>query len=224
MDKNDQAGIYGLTKTRENFIYTEGGEVLIKSTVRFRFGDKLRTIRERRGITLKDVAEKAKVSESLVSQIERNKVSPSIDTLLTLADVLDIDLEYLFQDYKKNKKVHIVRAGERQRIVQGDVSYHQLSTLPDVAEEHAIEAFFLEIGKDAEKGDREYGHMGKELGVVLEGEGELVYGTETYKLNQGDSVSFPSDIPHILRNTGRGTLKAIWVITPPRNMMITGKK
>lgn len=199
---------------------TKGGAVLIKSTVRFRFGDKLRAIRERKGITLKDVAEMANVSESLVSQIERNKVSPSIDTLLTIADVLEIDLEYLFQDYKKKKMVHIVRADERKRLVHGAVSYHQLSTLPDVPEEHAIEAFFLEIDAGSEKGDRAYGHVGKELGVILEGEGELVYGTETHQLHQGDSISFPSNIPHILRNTGQGTLKAIWVITPPRNMRV----
>jgi transcriptional regulator with XRE-family HTH domain len=209
-----------LTKRESGFIPTEGGEVLIKSTIRFRFGDKLRAIRERKGITMKDVAEKAHVSESLVSQIERNKVSPSIDTLFTLADVLDIDLEYLFQDYKKNKKVHIVRAYDRQRLVHGPVVYHQLSTLPDVPEAHAIEAFFLEIGEGAEKGDIAYGHMGKELGVILEGEGELTYGTEIHYLKQGDSISFPSDIPHILKNTGQGTLKAIWVITPPRNMRV----
>ena len=209
-----------MTKSVPDFIYTEGGEVLIKSTVRFRFGDKLRAIRERKGLTMKDVAEKAHVSESLVSQIERNKVSPSIDTLFTIADVLDIDLEYLFQDYKKNKKVNIVRAFDRKRIVHGPVVYHLLSTLPDVPEAHAIEAFFLEIGVGAEKGDIAYGHMGKELGVILEGEGELTYGAESHQLKEGDSISFPSDTPHILKNTGHCTLKAIWVITPPRNMRV----
>ena len=58
----------------------------------FRFGEKLRKVRERKGLTLKVVAQQAGVSESLVSQIERNKVSPAIDTLLSLADVLDISL------------------------------------------------------------------------------------------------------------------------------------
>ena len=62
----------------------------------YRFGEKLRAVRERKGYTLKVVASKAGVSESLVSQIERNKVSPAIDTLLTLADVLEINLEFLF--------------------------------------------------------------------------------------------------------------------------------
>ncbi|MBO7135339.1 MAG: helix-turn-helix transcriptional regulator, partial [Spirochaetaceae bacterium] len=65
----------------------------------FRFGEKLRQVREKKGLTLKVVAQQAGVSESLVSQIERNKVSPAIDTLLALADVLDISLEYLFEEY-----------------------------------------------------------------------------------------------------------------------------
>ena len=66
--------------------------------VPYHFGEKLRMVREHKGMTLKVVAEKAGVSESLVSQIERNKVSPAIDTLLALADALDINLEF----YSKN--------------------------------------------------------------------------------------------------------------------------
>ena len=69
--------------------------------VPYRFGEKLRTVREKKGYTLKVVAQQAGVSESLVSQIERNRVSPAIDTLLTLADVLDINLEFLFEEYRR---------------------------------------------------------------------------------------------------------------------------
>ncbi len=181
-----------------------------------KFGDKLRRVRERKGITLKAVARSAQVSESLVSQIECNKVSPSIDTLMAIADVLDLDPEYLFRDFKKNKKVEILRRAERESVVQAEVTYQQLSRSPEPTDKFAVEAFLLEIPPGAEKGDREYGHPGKELGILLEGQGELVYGTQTFDLDTGDSVSFQSDIPHILRNTGRKMLRAIWIITPPR--------
>jgi len=190
--------------------------VKLKGGIKYKFGGKLRAVRERKSITLKEVAKRAGVSESLVSQIERNKVSPSIDTLLTISDVLGIDYEYLFSDYRQNQKVTIVRAGDRTSLVLNDVTLHQLSKTDDVLEEHSIEAFLLEIGKGSQKGDLEYGHNGKEFGVILEGTCELVYGTETYNLQTGDSVSFSSDIPHILKNTGPEVLKAIWIITPPR--------
>ncbi len=209
-----------LTFYLSHFKNTKGDSVLIKKTIRYRFGEKLRSIRERKGLTLKEVAEMVSVSESLVSQIERNKVSPSMDILLTIADSLDIDFEYLFRDYKRNKQVEIVRAGEGDRIVQPGVIFHQLSMMPELDEEHAVEAFLLEVSPGNEKGDRVYGHAGKELGILLEGEGELIYGTNCYQLHAGDSISFSSDNPHILRNTGKKTLRAIWVISPPRKLFL----
>ncbi|MEW5817412.1 MAG: XRE family transcriptional regulator [Spirochaetota bacterium] len=189
---------------------------MLKNEVRYRFGDKLRTVRERRGMTLKETALKAGLSESLISQIERNRVSPSIDTLISLADILKIDLEYLFKDFKQNKKVGILRSGEGARTVMEKVIYKQLSVISDPVEEHSIEAFLLEIEPEGEKGSYEYGHPGKEFGFLLEGKGILLYGTETYTLNVGDSIAFPSDIPHVFRNTGGKALKAVWVVTPPR--------
>ncbi len=189
---------------------------MIKNNIKYEFGGKLRAVRERKNITLKDVAASAGVSESLVSQIERNKVSPSIDTLLTLADVLGIDHEYLFSDYKKTKKVSVLKNGTGGTLTQNQVTLNQLSRTEDLSEDHSMEAFMLDIEIGGEKGDMEYGHAGKEFGLILEGCCELVYGTETYLLEKGDTVSFPSDIPHTLKNTGHERLKALWIITPPR--------
>ena len=74
----------------------------MKTPIQYDIGGKLRGVRERRGLTLRQVAEMAGVSESLVSQIERNRVSPSLDTMLSLAYELGIDAEYLFRDYRSN--------------------------------------------------------------------------------------------------------------------------
>ena len=76
--------------------------------VPYHFGEKLRQVREHKGYTLKVVAQQAGVSESLVSQIERNHVSPAIDTLLALADVLDINLEFLFEEYRKEIPLNLI--------------------------------------------------------------------------------------------------------------------
>ena len=191
---------------------------MIKTNMKYKFGEKLRAVRERRGYTLKDVAKRASVSESLVSQIERNKVSPSVDTLLLIADVLDIDYEYLFSDYRQKRRVSIVKASERDSIRRNKVTIHQLSFTDEVSENPAIEAFLLEIEETGETGDREYGHAGREFGIILEGQAELIYGDETYELDRGDSISFPSNIPHLLKNTGNHVLTAIWVVTPPRKL------
>ena len=184
--------------------------------IKYRFGNKIREIRERKGKTLKAVAEVAGISESLLSQIETNKISPSIDTLFSVVDALEVDIDYIFSDFRQKREVVLVREKERKYIKTGTVAYEQISAVPDFSEDHAIEAFIMEIKKNGEKGSRHYGHKGKELGLVLQGEGVLEYGTEKYNLYSGDSISFSSDIPHTIKNMGKGALKIMWVITPPK--------
>jgi len=182
----------------------------------YNFGEKIRKIREKKKKTLKEVAGEIGVSESLISQIETNKVSPAIDTLLKLIDILDIDLEYIFGDFKKSKKVNIIRKDERNKIIMHDVVYEQISKTVGNDEEHGIEAYYLEIKPGGEKGSKEYGHKGKELGIIIKGRGEFRIGNKTYLMEEGDSISFASDLPHVLKNIGDGELKAFWVITPPK--------
>jgi len=188
--------------------------------VTYRFGKKLRTIRERRGITMKALAAAAGVSESLISQIERNLVSPSLDTLVSIVDVLEIDLEYLFHELKQKRKVSLVRPGGRNRHTIDGVTYEQISKTSDGPPEHQIEAVLITLPPGMEKGSREYGHRGRELGFILAGTGSLEYGTEVYDIAEGDGISFASDIPHTLKNLGERPLEAVWIIAPPR-MFIT---
>ncbi len=184
--------------------------------MRYWFGEKIRAIRERKGLTLKDVAEKAGVSESLVSQIERNRVSPAIDTLLSLADVLDLDLEYLFADYRRERLVRITRSNERETFTKPGVLYERLAQLENSKHQDGIESYYITIDVGQEKKSTEYGHPGWELGVVVEGEASLTIGNQSYELGSGDSVSFRSDAPHVVANRGKTPLKVLWVITPPK--------
>jgi transcriptional regulator with XRE-family HTH domain len=184
----------------------------IKKT--FRFGEKLRTAREKKGMTLKAVAMQAGVSESLVSQIERGRVSPAIDTLLSLAQVLEIRLEYLFEEYNRRGAVHVIRSGERRSIHEDDVVYEELSRPGEQDGGHSIESYLITIpaGEATHRGH--YGHMGKEMGFIMEGTACLRYEDREYVLSQGDSVSFSAGAPHTIENTGDGLLKALWVVSP----------
>jgi transcriptional regulator with XRE-family HTH domain len=185
----------------------------------YHFGEKLRMVRERKGLTLKVIATKAGVSESLVSQIERNKVSPAIDTLLAIADVLEINLEFLFEEYRTSKPVRIVRANERRTIKEDAVRYEELSKPSGSDETHAIESYIVEIpaGHHTHRGS--YGHQGREMGFVISGSAQLQYESEIYSLEEGDSISFSASAPHILVNAGTGPLKALWVVTPPNRFI-----
>ena len=185
----------------------------------YHFGEKLRQVREHKGYTLKVVAQRAGVSESLVSQIERNHVSPAIDTLLALADVLDINLEFLFEEYRKVKPVKIIKANERASLAEDDIIYEELArpTTPD--KDDSIESYVIKIpaGSHTHKGS--YGHIGRELGIIVKGKAKLTYDSTEYVLEPGDSVSFSAGVPHTLQNIGECELEAIWVVTPAQRFI-----
>jgi transcriptional regulator with XRE-family HTH domain len=184
---------------------------------KYQFGEKIRAVRERKSLTLKEVAEKAGVSESLVSQIERNRVSPAIDTLLALADALEIDFDYLFAGLKRERPVTIVRTEERPSYnIKPGVLYEHLA---QVDEQGGIEAYIITIEAGAHTGNAEYGHPGWELGIVESGVMELTAGNRSFRCKAGDSVSFRADTPHILSNPGKKPLRVFWVISPPKNMV-----
>ncbi|HPO03328.1 XRE family transcriptional regulator [Treponema zuelzerae] len=182
----------------------------------FRFGEKLRTVRERKGYTLKVVALAAGVSESLVSQIERNRVSPAIDTLLALADALEIDLEYLFEEYRRERPVKLIKADERRQLDENGIKYEEVARPIEGDGAHAIEAYYITLPPGAETRRGSYGHLGREFGIVTEGSAELHYETKVYKLEKGDSISYSATAPHTLVNSGSEQLRALWVVTPPQ--------
>jgi transcriptional regulator with XRE-family HTH domain len=181
----------------------------------YRFGEKIREIRERRSLTLREVAKKAGISESLVSQIERNRVSPAIDTLLAIVDALDLDLEYLFSDYRRDRPVEVVRGEGRHSFTRPGVLYERLAHAGGQGQD-GIEAYIITLEPGAKTGGAEYGHRGWELGIVESGQAELTVGNQTHLLKAGDSASFRAETPHILANPGAGSLRVFWVITPPK--------
>ena len=182
--------------------------------VPYHFGEKLRQVREHRGYTLKVVAQRAGVSESLVSQIERNHVSPAIDTLLALADVLDINLEYLFEEYRKKRPVHIIRSQARASVTEHDVLYEELARPDSSSADSTTECYIIKIPAGAHTHHGSFGHIGREIGLVLKGRAKFTYAGTEYILEEGDSVSFSSGSPHVLENDGDCTMEAVWFVTP----------
>ena len=185
----------------------------------FQVGEKIRAVRERKGYTLKTVAQRAGVSESLISQIERNKVSPAIDTLLSIADALELDLEYLFSGYRQHRPVRLITAAERARVEENGVIYEEVVHANDGDGVHAMEAYYVAIPPGTETRRGFYGHTGREFGIIIQGTGELQYGSSSYMLKEGDSVSFSSDAPHTIANRGEEVLLAFWVVTPPQRFL-----
>ncbi|MCQ2611554.1 MAG: helix-turn-helix domain-containing protein [Treponema sp.] len=187
--------------------------------VPYHFGEKLRAVRERKGYTLKVVANRAGVSESLVSQIERNRVSPAIDTLLALADVLDINLEFLFEEYRRQHPVQVIRKDERRQSKEDGILYQEVVRPEKSDGQNTLEAYKIIIPAGSQTNRGSYGHLGREMGIILNGKCELHYEKLVYELSAGDSVTFSAGTPHVIVNTGDCDLEAIWVVTPAQRFV-----
>ncbi|NOX32515.1 MAG: helix-turn-helix domain-containing protein [Deltaproteobacteria bacterium] len=179
-----------------------------------KLGALLRAIRNSRHLTIKEVAAKAKVSSSLLSQIERNRISPSLDTLLQILEVYGVPPNKFFKDYETSSRVEIIRKDDRRIYQRKGFKYEKLCGDSQVRGNHSFNAFFLELAPGQLRGDAGDGHLGRELGIVVKGSAKLVYGEEIYEINQGDSISFFSQIPHVIQNTSDQVFQAYWVVTP----------
>ncbi|MCG8564721.1 MAG: helix-turn-helix domain-containing protein [Desulfobacterales bacterium] len=189
-----------------------------------KLGALLRAIRNSRHLTIKEVASKAGVSSSLLSQIERNRISPSLDTLLQLLEVYGVSPNQFFKDYETHSKVEIIRKDERKIVERKGFKYEKLCGESQTKGNHSFNAFFLELAPGQERGDVDDGHLGRELGLVVAGSAELVYGQESYEIKAGDSVSFFSQIPHVIKNNSKELFQAYWVVTPADGEDYFGEK
>ena len=186
--------------------------VLLKDVV-LRIGRILRVCREKMGKNQGEIAEKAGISVSMLSQIERGIVSPSIDTLMTVCGVLDIDPAELFKKIASNPPIRIHRRGERLCNEIDGVRYEQLMTSMNSA--FPAELFLLEVDPGRSTGFHGGGHEGAEMGYVTMGEAILTVDTVEYRINEGDSFCFNARLPHQLTNRGSRMFRAVWSIAPP---------
>ncbi len=179
-----------------------------------KLGALLRAIRNSRSLTIKEVTTKAGVSSSLLSQIERNRISPSLDTLLAILEVYGVSPNNFFKDYETSSKVEIVKQGDRKTYQRKGFKYEQLCGDSQNKGKHSFNAFFLELEPGQQRGNPEDGHLGRELGIVVTGSAQLFYGEASYKIHKGDSVSFFSQIPHVIKNISDELFQAYWIVTP----------
>jgi transcriptional regulator with XRE-family HTH domain len=182
-------------------------------TVLPQLGKTLRLFREKSGRKLSDVATGAGISISMLSQIERGRVSPSIDSLCMVCRALDIDAAELFRRISPLELVRIHKGRERLKMENNGVRYEQLMTSQTSA--FPSELFCIEVRPGCSTAMSGGGHEGMEIGYVLQGSARLTVGEEAYAISENDSLCFSAHLPHRLANTGRKLFKAVWSISPP---------
>lgn len=181
--------------------------------------ERLKKIRKKRKVTLKDLSHLTDLSVNYLSQIERGLANPSIGALKKITDALGVTFMSLVDDNGHDRvpfspdRVEIVRADDRKTLVYpGEMRRADLLT-PDLQGRLEV---ILTVEDPAPAGsDTWYSHEGEEFGLVLEGCYEVTVEGQVYRLEEGDSIRFPSHKPHQMRNPGDRPSRTLWVITPP---------
>jgi transcriptional regulator with XRE-family HTH domain len=175
-------------------------------------GERLRAIRRLRHRTLNDVAARAGVSESFLSQLERGRTSASVASLQRIAAALGIEVSDLFSSNGLPRPT-VLRREAREPVVWGHLGRKALLTPKPF---HALEVVAAEFDPGGSTGEEPYTHGdSEELLLVIEGRVHVQLGTDVYELNAGDSVHYRSSTPHRVSNPGTERAEVLYVITPP---------
>jgi transcriptional regulator with XRE-family HTH domain len=197
-------------------------------------GEKIKAIRLQRNLKIIDVSRKTGLSSSMISQVERSLISPSIDTLKKIGEAINIPVSFLFEDYDdeiKNEEIIsketsetesasnivsersvVVRLHQRKVLSPGPgVTFYLLN--PDLS--GPIEFIYNIYEPGTGTGNEQYSHPGHECGLILEGELHVSIGDKEYILKKGDSITFSCETPHSKSNRGSVPCICIWANTPP---------
>lgn len=174
---------------------------------------RLRHARKVAGLTLKQVAEAAGCSESLISKLENDTASPSLAMLHRLAIALGSNVSELTSEEWVSEEP-VLRAGARQvnRFAQARKGYIDLERITHPQKGSLLQGdiHIVSPGMVSEMIE----HAGEEMGYIIEGSLDLTLGEATYTLNEGDSFHFPSSVPHGYRNATDRVVRILWINTP----------
>ena len=174
-------------------------------------GPRLRALRRSNRLTLRQLADRAAITESFLSQVERGVASPSIATVQRIARALGLSIAELFTERPTSS---LVRRSERNRI-----SYPGLRAVDEFltsAPNGRLQVILSTIEPGGGTGEEPYTHdSDEEVVIVLDGRLDVWVGAEHHVLHEGDALTLASRVPH--RNTNRGDrpCRVLFCITPP---------
>jgi transcriptional regulator with XRE-family HTH domain len=163
-----------------------------------KLGRVARRIREEHGLTLSDVAERAGISSGMLSRLETGRVSPSLETIVALADALGVRPALLLQELGDDEGgaqhvpaglgLAVVRRGTRR-----GHAYHLLAAQRGPVK--IFEPFFITL-TDKSEVFPEFQHVGTEFIYMLSGQMRYRHGKHSYLLKPGDALTFHGDVAH----------------------------
>ena len=187
-----------------------------------KLGVEIKQLRKARKLTLKELSKRSNVSVSYISAIERGARKPSVDTIESLANALDVDVHWFFPARRgvgPLEKAYIVRTENRRNLNRVyNQSPEEIGYTDWLLSSSIGGNFYMGISRYAPGADRPdepfHRHRGEQHGVVIQGELEMKLGDEVVTLRTGDSYSFEATILHHGRNRSDGETILVWAVSP----------
>lgn len=186
---------------------------LQKGLSEYAIGAKIRALRLKKKIGLVELGKHTGLSPALLSKIERDRLFPTLPTLLRIALVFSVDLEYFFAGAREKPLLAVVRKAQRVRLPErpGGDSTYKFESLDYLVTERRFNAYYADFLPVSRAAMRLHEHPGAEFIYALEGTLSVHVGGDEHILEAGDSMYFDSTVPHGYRRNGTGSCSALIV-------------
>ena len=172
-------------------------------------GKKIKQMRNQKGLTQEELADRCELTKGYISQLENNLNSPSIATLTDILSALGSSLSEFFKEETEDKVVF-----SKNEFIEKDSDGVLLNWLIPNAQKNMMEPILVELSENVEtSGD--IPHEGEEFGYVLEGTIAIVLGNKHYTCKKGEAFYYSANKPHSIKNKGKSKAKFLWISTPP---------
>jgi transcriptional regulator with XRE-family HTH domain len=181
----------------------------------YEIGTKIRALRLKKKIGLVDLGKHTGLSPALLSKIERGRLFPTLPTLLRIALVFGVGLEYFFAGAREQPLVAVTRKSERVELPERQgtrESAYRFASLDYPATERRFNCYYAEFLPVAAEKLRPHDHAGAEFIYVIQGTLSVHTDGGEHVLEAGDSMYFDSTVPHAYRRSG-GRLCSAVVVT-----------
>lgn len=178
----------------------------------FDVGERLKQLRLARQLSQRELAKRAGVTNSTISLIEQNSVSPSVSSLKKILDALPVSISEFFAGEALSQEQVFYRAKELTEIGDGTLSWKLVGARRP---NRSMSIIHEHYPPGADTGEEMLEHEGEEGGVVVSGTIELTVGNEVQLLTAGDAYYFDSRLPHRFRNMSDSECVIVSANNPP---------
>lgn len=186
-------------------------------------GKKLRQLRRKLNLSLRDLAKYSGTSASTIHKIESNSMVPSIAVLIKIAQALKKNVSYFIGEENGVSQAVHVRPEDRE-VLFVKKSKLTVENIASTVSDCQLEVTLLHIKKGGTSGEIPLIHPGEEIKFCLRGNMEYTIEGNKFILGPGDCLHFKSDLDHSWRNVGRGEAEVLSVCTPPPFRGLLSKK